>query len=303
MRSVILVALGAALSCTQTVPEFEAASIKAQKPVPIDPLQPDSVIAGLQIMRGGPGTASPGRIHYSHVTLMSLIMKAYDLHADQVVGPRWLLEDHYAVDAIVPSGATREQFLEMLRNLLVSRFKLAVQWEERDFKVYRLVIGQGGAKLKPSAVSEAGDDQDNPLSVQVMAAKAGVDSRGCPVLPPSRRAAIGRNACMTYVGWSIPELAQMTLAMAIGNETGKRSWAHVIDETGLIGRFDFNLEYDVAYHAMMNSPAPVFGNLNTRNPVSIFKAVEMQLGLKLEPVTAKLKAMVIQQVERTPTEN
>jgi uncharacterized protein (TIGR03435 family) len=37
--------------------------------------------------------------------------------------------------------------------------------------------------------------------------------------------------------------------------------------------------------------------------VSIFKAVEAQLGLKLEPSTAKLKAMIVRQAERVPAEN
>ena len=61
---------------------------------------------------------------------------------------------------------------------------------------------------------------------------------------------------MTYVGWSMPEFANLTLGMAISHETGGRTWAHVIDDTGLSGRFDFSLAYDMGYHAMMNAPMP-----------------------------------------------
>jgi uncharacterized protein (TIGR03435 family) len=50
---------------------------------------------------------------------MYLIMKAYGIHADQVNGADRLTTDRYLVDAIVPPGATMEQFQQMLQNLLV----------------------------------------------------------------------------------------------------------------------------------------------------------------------------------------
>ena len=34
-------------------------------------------------------------------------------------------------------------------------------------------------------------------------------------------------------------------------------------------------------------------NIRTTNPISIFKAVEKDMGFKLEPATMKLKVMVI----------
>lgn len=115
----------------------------------------------MPVMKGGPGTSSHGRIHYTGVTLMGLITKAYELGVDQVDGPGWLREDRYTVDAIVPSAAGQEQFRQMLQNLLVERFKLTIQWDEKEFRVYRLVIAEGGSKLKFSAVSEAGEDDYN----------------------------------------------------------------------------------------------------------------------------------------------
>jgi uncharacterized protein (TIGR03435 family) len=166
MRALIVAMLGAALASAQpasapkasggAAPEFEAASVKAMRPVAVDPTQPGTVMSAIQIKRGGPGTSMPGRTHYANVTLMALIMKAFDIHPDQVVGPAWLTEDRYMVDAVVPSGATLEQFRQMLQRLIVERFKLAVQWEERDLKVYRLRVATGGAKLKASAVTSGG---------------------------------------------------------------------------------------------------------------------------------------------------
>ena len=37
--------------------------------------------------RGGPGTADPGRIHLCCVGMFSLLMRAYDVEIDQIIGP------------------------------------------------------------------------------------------------------------------------------------------------------------------------------------------------------------------------
>jgi len=287
--------IGFAQTSTDTVgTAFEVASVKPQKPPSVDPFQLDTVIAAVPLMRGGPGTATPGRIRYSNVTLMAVIMKAYGIEADQVLGPGWLTKDRYAIDAIVPSGATREQFLKMLQNLVAERFKLAFQWEQRRFKVYRIVTAGGAPKLKPSALTDEGDQDDDPATALARARSAQLDSRGCPVIPPTRRQWIGgRNNCLAFVGYTMPDLAR-DLGGMVGHEIGIKTRAHVIDATGLNGRFDFNLEYDLTYHMMINNPI-VGEHIKSSNPISIFKAIETQLGLKLEPTTSELKVMVIQQ--------
>jgi uncharacterized protein (TIGR03435 family) len=289
---------------------FDAASVKAlRKPDPIDPMNPGTVAAGIPMMRGGPGTSTPGRIRYSNVTLFGLLMKAYGFEADQIVGPQWMREDRFLIEAVVPDDTSKEQFRQMLQNLLLDRFKLAVDWEEREFRVYRLVVASGGPKLKTSAVTEAGDDLDF-ASAMAAGAQAKLDARGCPALPPNRRFSSGRNTCTSYIGESMEEFA-VKLGMMIADETGANfgppaSWAHVLDATGLSGRFDFSLDYDVSYWIRMNAPnfpAAMREQNHSSNMTSIFKAVEAQLGLKLEPSTAKLKAMIVRQAERVPTEN
>jgi uncharacterized protein (TIGR03435 family) len=307
MKLACLAALAAAIGLAQPALEFEAASVKLQTPVAIDPMNPATISAAMQRLKGGPDTSTPGRIHYSNVSLKALIMKAYDLYADQIAGPDRLAQDRYAIDAIVPEGATAGQFQQMLQTLLAKRFQLAFEWEERDFKVYRLRVAKDGPKLKFSTVTEAGED-DDPLYPTAAAAQAKQDSRGCLLLPTTRKVGAGRNGCMTYVGWSIPDLT-MNLGMMVAWETGtnygpKGGWAHILDETGLTGRFDFTLQYDTTYYSMLNAPN-IPANLRPSAPKSdsIFKAVESQLGLKLEPMTARLKAMVIRRVERIPTED
>jgi len=265
---------------------------------------------GLPIMKGGPGTSTPGRIHYVNVTLMQLIAKAYGIERDQIRGPERLTSDRYALDAVAPSGAGAEEFRQMLQRLLVKRFRMAFQWEERDYKVYHLVIGAGGAKLRRSAVVEPADGEDNPASVTERIREFPLDKSGCPVLPLTRRGVSGRvggSNCATFVGFSMPELVA-ELAYGVGLETttadlSHTAPAHIIDDTGLMGRFDFNLNYNKMYFLSRVSGFPLQGNVRFTPSDSIFKVVQSQLGLRLDPRPTKLKVMVLEHIESDPGEN
>jgi uncharacterized protein (TIGR03435 family) len=295
--------------------EFEAATVKRVAPTApslppgVDPTSVPPAALGLPTIRGGPGTSSPGRIRWANVTLMYLIMKAYDIYADQVHGADRLISDRYTVEAIVPSGATVEQFQQMLQNLLLKRFRLTFRWEERDFKVYRLTVAAGGPKLRPSAVGDPGEGQGEAAAT-AMFKQAPLDEEGCPMLPLTRRGAAGRSGgsnCATFVGYSMSELAD-ELGDCVGHETNNADLAHVArahvkDETGLKGRFDFNLNYNKAYFLLRSARFPP-GYLDAMSVSdSIFKVVQNQLGLKLEPTTSKLRVMLIEHVESDPAEN
>jgi len=91
-------------------------------------------------MSGGPGTSDPGQITYSNVTLVDLILDAYDVRPYQIKGPSWLDSDRFDITAKVPSGTTREDAREMMRTLLAERFKLAVHRETLEGRNYSLVV-------------------------------------------------------------------------------------------------------------------------------------------------------------------
>lgn len=264
---------------------------------------------GLPVMKGGPGTSTPGRIHYVNVTLMQLIGRAYGIEADQIRGPERLTSDRYVLDAIVPSGAGAEEFRQMLQRLLVKRFRLAFRWEERDYEVYHLVVGAGGAKLRRSAVVETADSDDNAVS-EADRIKAPLDKSGCPVLPLTRRGVSGRSGgsnCATFVGFSMPELVtELANDVALETTTADLSHtapAHIMDDTGLTGRFDFNLNYNKMYFLSRVPGFPLQGNVRFTPSDSIFKVVQSQLGLRLESRPSKLKVMVVEHIENDPGEN
>ena len=66
----------------------------------------------------------------------------------------------------------------------------------------------------------------------------------------------------------------------------------VVDKTGLTGSYDITLKY-----APPNDP-----NANSDLP-DIFTAIQEQLGLKLLPAKVPVDYLVIDHVDRTPTEN
>jgi uncharacterized protein (TIGR03435 family) len=99
------------------------------------------------MMRGGPGTASPGQVSFKNASFRSILMSAYGLKQHQISGPDWIKITGFNIEAKLPPGATREQLKPMLQTLLAERFHLAVHRETRDLPVFGLVVGKNGPKL------------------------------------------------------------------------------------------------------------------------------------------------------------
>src|SRR5579863_4018667 len=130
---------------------------------------------------GGPGTADPGRIHFCCVAMFSLLMRAYDVEIDQIIGPSWIMDNMgpnlYQIDATMPAGTTKAEFRLMMRNLLVERFNLAVHHEARNFPGYELLVAANGPKLKESASDPGAAAADTPETPKRRA-------DGSVILPP-----------------------------------------------------------------------------------------------------------------------
>src|SRR5262249_29389035 len=84
----------------------------------------------------GPGTADPGLLTCTGVSLKLLIFFAYSVQPYQVAGPDWIDSTYYDLAAKVPQGATREQMKAMLRNLLKERFHLELSRETGTRSTY-----------------------------------------------------------------------------------------------------------------------------------------------------------------------
>ena len=223
---------------------------------------------------GGPGTSSPRRYTFYSATLLDLIVVGWDLERFQVVTHVPLEHDAFDVIATIPEGATKQQFRVMIQKLLAARFHLKVHIETRTFPAYDLRTGKKGSKLTDSA--------------RVEGAKNGAEAKALiPTLT------VHHSIAGSY------ELIQVN-ARAEPISAFVRYLPHpdglpVLDGTGLKGIYNFTLEYS----------RPLTGVLPEDSPASpeIFTAVREQLGLELQRTTVPLEVVVVDAVDRTPTEN
>jgi uncharacterized protein (TIGR03435 family) len=265
--------------------EFEVASVRG----------PASPMVG--IMRGGPGTSDPGRISYSHVTMGSILVTAFAVRDFQrIVGPDWIFEPNadtvpaYDIEAKLPANATKEQANEMMRNLLKSRFHLVFHMEKRTFEGYEMVVAKGGAKLTPAAPPQGPAPERPELVVGGMGAPR--DKDGFPVLPPGypRHMGLGSNGHMRVTVRAMP-LSSLQDVLALPLYMLHASG--IVDKTGLTGTYDFKLDY--ATSAVGEDPSDW--------AVEVFATVERQLGLSLKKAKVPIDVVVIDHIDKAPTEN
>jgi uncharacterized protein (TIGR03435 family) len=306
---------------------FEVASVKAAAP-PTD----GRLMVGV---RGGPGTRDPGQATFSNVTQRLLLAKAYGMQDYQISGPGWLDSERYEIVVKVPKGATKEQFLAMLQNLLAERFKLTLHHETRELPLCALVVAKNGPKLKESAPPPPATDGSAAKDGAGPAAggpppgpgpgfgpppgpppgeggmpRMQMGKDGFPKLPPGA----GRGAVMMIM---INGRARMIgnaqpiskLADALSRQLGRP----VTDKTGLAGTYDFTLDFDpegsIGGRGMM-PPSPHEGgpdgpgaNPPETEAAGLFTALQEQLGLKLEQRKGPLDLLVVDHSEKAPVEN
>jgi uncharacterized protein (TIGR03435 family) len=268
--------------------EFEVASIK-QAPAQTRP--GDLIEHG----SGGPGTDDPGMFRCGNCFLLPLIERAFDLKRNQFADPQpWMMKTEFQIQAKVPAGATPQQFLVMLQNLLRDRFKLTYHFEKRQVEGLALVVAKGGAKLKESTAEEQ-PPQAQPSSERVVMGKDGYPALNHP----------GRVYLNGRVRMRIDHQTMKDIERWIGNDYT----LPVQDLTGLKGVYDINLFY-VANPARSTAPA----SSSTASPdglaapdsdpgPSFLEAIQSQLGLKLEPRKVMVDVFVVDHIEKTPIAN
>jgi uncharacterized protein (TIGR03435 family) len=274
---------------------FEVASIKPAAPQAMGRMQ----MGG----GGGPGTPDPGRIRFTNMPLRMLIMRAYDVQSFQVSGPSWMDSQHFDVIAKVPHGATKEEARMMLQNLLADRFKLKLHKESKEAPIYHLVVAKGGIRMKEASQTAAAPAED------AGGPPPGPPLRGKDGLLRTPHGQLGiqgmRNGRMRMRGDAVT-MARLTdiLSMALGRP--------VVDKTGLTGAYDVTLDFSSegmgpgpkgpVAGAGGGNPAEAPGDSDDSGP-TIFTALQSQLGLKLESRKGAVDLLIVDSVEKLPTEN
>lgn len=204
---------------------------------------------------------TPRGFEANYAALRQITGVAYDIQRVRVEGgPAWMDSDLYKISAkaeIPDTSKNAEHIREMLRTLLAERFKFAAHRETRQLPVYVLVVSKEGAKMQE--VKE--------------------DPPGAPAVSPGR-AQFG-------AGFVFKNMPLAGLVNYLANVLG----SPVHDETGLAGRYNFELDFVRPGRVAQTTDAP-----------DLFEAVQTQLGLKLEGKKGPVEVLIVDHAEKA-TEN
>jgi uncharacterized protein (TIGR03435 family) len=206
-------------------------------------------------------------------TMADLIAAAYGMDVNVVMGgPNWLEMDRFDVTARMAPKASKEELRGMLQALLAERFKLVAHIGTAPMPAWALTAGKHGGLKKSEG--ESGDQS------------------GCKFVDTNGQSQQGPRA-FTF------ECRKMTMAAfadALHGDIGGPQYlndAPVVDQTGLEGEWDFNIHYTFRGQATANAA----------DLITIFDAVDKQLGLKLELTKAPMPVILVASANRKPTEN
>lgn len=236
-------------------------------------------------------------IAFRHASPLMLIYFAYEIDQNLIVNqPPWLNQDFYSVNAKAPvdsaprapgqgSSLERDDFGEMMRSLLADRFKLAAHIEDRPADAYTLLAGNPKMKkadpaVRASCVLGRLTDPDNPASVFRQ---------------------------ITCHNITMPQFADQLLKLE--GTYGEYIKSPVLDATGLTGGYDFVLKFSSPSALRTTGSAPAATSSDApavtdpSGAISLFDAINKQLGLKLEKQRRPVPTLVIDHVEKKPTDN
>jgi uncharacterized protein (TIGR03435 family) len=186
----------------------------------------------------------------------------------------------------------------MLQTLLADRFKLKIHREKKDLPVYALVEGKGPLKLTEDALDPETADSKGAVNAAATGSADGVSVN------------LGRGAYYTFADNKF-EAKKMSIVMLCA-QLERYMDRPILNMTELKSTYDVTLKLTPEdYQAMLiriavNSgivlPPRVLQYMESSSIGSLFEAVQ-QVGLKLDSRKAPLDLIVVDQAQKTPTDN
>jgi uncharacterized protein (TIGR03435 family) len=318
-------AAAVAVAAAQTKPTFEVASIKFAAPLDRAKLLAD-IENGVTPRLGA--RVDGARAEYIYMTVGDLIVLAYNVKSDQITGPGWITTQPFDVIAKLPEGTSKNDIPKMLQSLLEDRFKLALHRASKERLVLTLMIGEGGPKmaeaskalkpLDPNMPLAPGEKQvdgpDGPIRIATdkngrVTMNMGAKGTVSYVVEPATRSMRIEASQLTMGG-----LADLltTLLRAMGGGLQVR------DMTGLAAKYQVSITFSLedlagaARAKWTDDPNPPAGAARATGPAdvasdpggssSLLKVVHA-MGLKLGSGKVMTEQLIIDHIEKTPTEN
>ncbi|MEO8598188.1 MAG: TIGR03435 family protein [Candidatus Solibacter sp.] len=313
---------GAALAQNTPESSFEVASVKQSPPMDMQKLMAAAQAGGR--MPIGP-SVDRAQAQYRSMSLTALIALAYKVNPSQITGPDWLPSARWDIVAKMPQGSSVDQAPAMLRTLLEERFKLSLHRETKDHPVLALVVGKGGLKLQECEPAKPFDsdapfrpgeveitESDGPT--RMYSDKATGDTFMDRGVNGKFRIRMDQASMVMHLDATSVTMAGFAELLSQYARVGNSGGRSVVNMTGLKGSYNLKFDFSVAeLIATLRTQMDAAG-LNPGGapamPVasepgggaSLVEAVAA-LGLKLEPRKAPVEQLVIDHVEKMPTEN
>ena len=218
-----------------------------------------------------------------NATLARIVQFAFGFRrGDLVVGsPNWAQTIRYDVVAKIGTAdvaryhkLTVDQRRLMLQQVLTECCGMKAHFDNRDMPIYALVIAKSGIKMK-----------ENHSSDPIRPSGIGPDGQ------QTHEEALYRSQGK-LVGQAIPI---RSLALALSSVGLDRP---VVDQTDLVGRFDFSIAWKPEPNAGPEDAATIARS--DAPETNIFTAIQEQLGLKLEPTKGSVQVLVIDELQKPP---
>ena len=234
---------------------------------------------------GGPAS----RFTATNTPALMFITYAYRVQDYLLEGvPAWVKNDRWDINARAegnfPATANDEADPrhEMVRALLVDRFKLSIHKEARERPIYALVLAKPGQPLSPRLHVSTTD------CAGVQGAEFRQGRLRTTPLTPDGATDCGYNDPPGRISWGTQPMRQFAAVLA---DTLQRP---VVDRTGLGGNFSAVVAYTPDSGRVSGADQPAADP----NAVSIFTALQEQLGLKLEATRGAVDVIVIDDIQR-----
>jgi uncharacterized protein (TIGR03435 family) len=223
-----------------------------------------------------------GRYTARNVTLHTLIKTAYGVHDSQIAGgAAWIGNDRWDIvakaEGYAQPAAFRDTARLMLRPLLADRFRLSLRHEQRELRVYALVVAKANGEVGPQfrRNDERECDRRVPPIPPVADAKE-------PAVPLPCGADMFRPGHLAARDMTVNHLV-----VALNRFNIDRV---VVDQTRLKGKFDWEIQW--------TPEALTVADVAAREGPTVFDAFREQAGLRLQPKRAPVDVLVIDHVER-----
>lgn len=271
---------------------FEVASIKPSAPASFGT---GRVLGGMHI--------DGSQVNWSFLSLKDYIVSAYRVRIYQIDGPDWLGSERFDINAKLPAGGSPKDAPQMLQTLLADRFHLKIHREQKDFAVYGLVVGKGGLKMQEPA------DAGAPSPPAASSASGGTASVAAVSRPGGVTVNYSNGATFTFAENKFEghKLSATLMADVMARFTDRP----VVDMTGLKGTYDFTIDLSPEDFRAMGIRAAIAAGAQIPPQVlqqfessgdSLANALE-KLGLKLEPRKAPIEVLVVDHMDKAPSEN